>query len=72
MFYFYFCAHLFATFSPMISTVTIYIQNHPEMKYLYEDFFLAFAGILSASSGISPCQNGMRNNPASYKHSIKK
>ena len=54
----------------MMSTVSIYFQDHPKTKHLPGDFCPAFAGILPASSGIPPCRDGIKKVPGSYKHNI--
>ena len=69
-YYFCFCAYSLATLNDMISTVSIYFQNHPGTKHLYGDFCPIFTGIPSVSSGIRPCRDGMKNIPASQKQNI--
>ena len=67
-FRFSFCAHSVATFNHMIAL----FQNNPGTKLLCGYFRSAFAGISSASSGISPCWDRMNNAPASYKYNFSK
>ena len=70
-FYFSSCGYSLATFSHMISTVSIYFQYYPGTKDLYGDFFLPLPGSrLFVLSGIPSRWVGKKNVPASYKHNL--
>ena len=69
MFCFYFSAYWFPNFNRTIKTIRIYLQNHPETKYL-QDVCLIFAKIPSDLRETPPFRDAMKNILVSYKQSI--